>query len=176
MEEDGMRGKSVRSGFQRKGSMNLQWFVQNLSNLYLSSLISYWNNPFRISHRTFQYLLISTNYLYNLLSAVASNANDDGYKDIVDHSYFFGSGLLRLWLSRFRCAGCGFRWCGFWCDSFGGSQLGIDVEKDDESDVDETHDEYSLGLDLEPCAFFRKVLEASALLRWHSIIIINTCN
>lgn len=110
---------------------------------------------------TFQSLPVSTNKPFNLLLSAASIANDDGYKDIVDHSHFLRSGLLSLCLMWLRCAGCGFRCGSFRCDRFGGSQLGIDMEKDNESDVDETHDEYSFGLDLESTALLGEVLQIS---------------
>ena len=66
---------------------------------------------------------------------------------------------MSLCLSGLWRAGGGFRGGGFCGDRFGGSQLGVDVEEDDESDVDETHDEYGFGLDLESTALLGEVLQ-----------------
>lgn len=70
---------------------------------------------------------------------------------IIDHSQVISDCLLGLYLDWFLTvrgfSGFG---SGSGCFHFGvASNFGVDVEQHDESDVDETHDEYSLRLDLE---------------------------
>lgn len=112
------------------------------------------------------------------------NRKESGiFKDNVYQSEVCWLGLLRFrhvscirniaWLSWSWCSLSSLGCFGSGVDSgrFAGAKLSVDVEKDDDADVDETHDEDSFGGYLESAAFFWEVSDSGLtfLGGWHFV-------